>query len=132
MSFWYFDYGFLYKNKGPAGCRKNPSYGVITGIPANVNNKYVSGAGVGANNRSVYRAKKRHATVCTDTRKCGSFVMNLGEHPTKYGMQSSDVYPNITIEQYRIAKEKANQPNASKQTILGYDLYSGVLLNNYA
>jgi len=132
MSFWYFDYGFLYKNKGAGGCRKNPSYGIITGLPANVNNKFVSGAGVGAMNRSVYRAKKRHATVCNNTQKCGKFVMNLGQHPTKYQMQISDEYPNIILEQYLIAKQKASEPGASKQTIAEYNAFSAVLLNNYA
>jgi hypothetical protein len=132
MSFWYFDYGFLYKNKGPGGCRKNPSYGLITGLPANVNNKFVSGAGVGAMNRSVYRAKKRHATVCTDTQKCGTFVMNLGQHPSRYQMQVADEYPNITVQQFLLAKQKASQPGASKQTIDEYNAFATLLLNNYS
>jgi len=131
MSFWYFDYGFLYKNKGAGGCRKNPSYGIITGLPANVNNKYVSGAGVGATNLSVYRAKKRYATVCNENQKCGTFVMSLGQHPSRYQMQIGDEYPNITLEQYLIAKRKASQPGASKETIDKYNAFSAVLLNNY-
>lgn len=132
MSFWYFDYGFLYKNKGAGGCRRNPSYGLITGLPANVNTKYVSGAGVGATNLSVYRAKKRHATVCTETQKCGTFVMNLGQHPSRYQMQIADGYPNITVEQFLLAKQKASQPGASKQTIDEYNESVKVLLNNYS
>ena len=131
MSFWYFDYGFLYKNKGAGGCRKNPSYGIITGIPANVNNKYVSGAGVGATNRSVYRAKKRLATVCTNKQQCGKFVMELGKHPTGYQMQISDEYPNITLEQFLLAKQKASEPGASKETIDKYRAFGALLLNNY-
>jgi len=131
MSFWYFDYGFLYKNKGPAGCRKNPSYGLITGLPADVNTKYVSGSGVGATNLSVYRAKKRHATVCTNSQKCGTFVMNLGQNPTRYQMQIADEYPNITVEQFLLAKQKASKPGASKQTIDEYNAFATLLLNNY-
>jgi hypothetical protein len=131
MSFWYFDYGFLYKNKGPAGCRKNPSYGLITGLPADVNTKYVSGSGVGATNLSVYRAKKRHATVCTNSQKCGTFVMNLGQNPTRYQMQIADKYPNITVEQFLLAKQKASKPGASKQTIDEYNAFATLLLNNY-
>jgi hypothetical protein len=132
MSFWYFKYGFLYKNKGSGGCRKNPSYGLITGIPADVNNKFISGAGVGATNRSVYRAKKRHATVCTNSQKCGTFIMNLGQHPTKYQMQLSDEYPNITIQQFLLAKQKASEPNASAETKAAYYTLSAMLLNNYS
>ena len=132
MSFWYFDYGFLYKNKGAGGCRRNPSYGLITGLPADVNTRYVSGAGVGATNLSVYRAKKRHATVCTETQKCGKFVMNLGQHPTRYQIQIADEYPNITVQQYLLAKQKASQPGASKETIDKYNAFSALLLNNYS
>ena len=131
MSFWYFDYGFIYKNKGAGGCRRNQPYGLITGLPANVNNKYVSGAGVGATNLSVYRAKKRYATVCTNTQKCGTFVMSLGQHPSRYQMQIGDEYPNITVQQYLLAKQKASQPGASKETIDKYNAFSALLLNNY-
>jgi hypothetical protein len=132
MSFWYFDYGFIYKNKGAGGCRKNPSYGIITGLPANVNNKYVSGAGVGATNRSVYRAKKRLATVCNSNQQCGKFVMELGQHPSRYQMQIADEYPNITLEQFLLAKQKASEPGASKETIDKYHAFGALLLNNYS
>ena len=35
--------------------RKNPPFGLILGVPANVNTKYVYGSGVGALNTSVRR-----------------------------------------------------------------------------
>jgi hypothetical protein len=46
-------------------------------------------------------------------------------------MQIGDEYPNITLEQYLIAKRKASDPGASKETIEKYNAFSAVLLNNY-
>ena len=71
-----------------AGTRVNPMYGIITGIPADVNNKYVPGAGVGAQNIFTRRAKNRYATSCAGqgpNRRCGNFYMNLGLHPKGNG-----------------------------------------------
>ena len=77
-SFWYGDYGFLYKRKGGGGGRKNPRYGLICNQPQNVWNKYQAGNnGVGGLNTSVRRAKNRLATVC-EYGKCGSFYNSLG------------------------------------------------------
>lgn len=77
--------GFKYKKNGGAGVRKNPSYGLITGVPANVNNKYVYGAGVGAQSTAVRRAKLRFATVCNPEQPCGRFLTKLGIHPRDDG-----------------------------------------------
>jgi len=77
-AFWYGDYGFLYKKKGGAGGRKNPSYGSICNQPQNIYNKYTPGAGVGASSPAVRRAKMRLATVCNTTQQCGSFYPSIG------------------------------------------------------
>ena len=48
--------------------RKNPPFGLILGVPANVNTKYVYGSGVGALNTSVRRYQKKRAsfTCCSN------------------------------------------------------------------
>lgn len=70
--------GFAFKRSGGAGARKNPPYGLITGTPQNVWNKYIPGAGVGGLNTSVRRAKMRLATSCNKNQVCGSFYTRLG------------------------------------------------------
>jgi len=47
--------------------RHNPPFGLILGVPANVNTKYVYGSGVGALNKSVRLYQKRRAsfTCCS-------------------------------------------------------------------
>lgn len=69
------------KARPAAGTRVNPPYGLITGVPADVNNKFVPGAGVGAQNIFTRRAKNRYATVCKPGAPCGNFYMRLGVHP---------------------------------------------------
>ena len=49
--------GFSYKKSGGAGGRRNFAIGLITNQPADVNNTYVSGAGVGASSIATRRAK---------------------------------------------------------------------------
>jgi len=66
--------------KKTGGMRKNPTIGLITGRPADVNNKFVSGAGVGASNIFNRRAKLRYATSCTPDAPCGKFIMGLGRY----------------------------------------------------
>ena len=48
--------------------RKNPPFGLILGVPADVNTKYVYGSGVGALNTSVRRYQKKRAsfTCCSE------------------------------------------------------------------
>jgi hypothetical protein len=48
------------------GGRKGISIGMITGIQASVDNKYVSGSGVGASSRSTQRAKAMRASIPTN------------------------------------------------------------------
>ena len=70
--------GFQYKRMGGGGNRKNPAYGLITGIPADVNNKYVPGAGVGASSIATRRAKLLRSTVCTEQYPCNQSYSRLG------------------------------------------------------
>lgn len=83
--FWYGRGGFAFKRSGGGGGRKNPPIGLITGVPADVNNKFVYGAGVGAQNLAVRRAKLRFATVCDPEYPCGRFMTRLGIHPRDNG-----------------------------------------------
>jgi hypothetical protein len=77
-SFWYGDYGFLYKKNVGVGGRKNPRYGLICNQPQYLYNKYNPGqSGVGAQNTSVRRAKNRLSTICEKNR-CGQFYNYLG------------------------------------------------------
>jgi hypothetical protein len=48
--------------------RHNPPFGLILGVPANVNTKFVYGSGVGALTTSVRRYQKRRAsfTCCSN------------------------------------------------------------------
>ena len=77
--------------------RKNPPFGLILGIPAEVNTKYVYGSGVGALNTSVRRAQKKRASfVC-----CSSKVTPTPLVPTTYtvsynsnGGTGSQIDPN--------------------------------------
>jgi hypothetical protein len=73
--------GFAYKRMAGGGGRKNQPLGLITGIPANVNNKYVPGAGVGASSVANRRAKLIRATNCTGNYQCGRFYTRLGLYP---------------------------------------------------
>jgi len=71
--------------KRAGGSRVNPPYGLITGVPADVNNKFTPGAGVGAQNIFTRRAKNRYATVCRPGAPCGNFYMRLGVNPYDNG-----------------------------------------------
>ena len=85
-NFWYGKGGFAFKRTGGGGVRKNPPIGLITGVPADVNNKYVYGAGVGsAGGYAVRRAKLRFATICNAEQPCGRFMARLGVHPRGNG-----------------------------------------------
>jgi len=77
-SFWYGEYGFLFKKKGGAGARKNPPYGTICNQPQNIWNKYTPGSGIGASSVATRRAKMRFATSCNANQKCGTFFQSLG------------------------------------------------------
>jgi hypothetical protein len=79
--------GFAYKKNTGSGVRRVLPIGLITGNPANVNNKYISGAGVGGQNLAVRRAKLIHSTVCNETQQCGKFARYLGIHPSDDGQR---------------------------------------------
>jgi hypothetical protein len=69
----------MQKSRG-GGMRKNPPIGLITGRPANVNNKFVYGSGVGTLTTSVRRRQLRHATSCdaqNGYNNC-AFMLKLG------------------------------------------------------
>ena len=76
--FWYGRGGFAYKKNTGSGVRRVLPLGLITGTPADVNTKYVYGAGVGAQSTFVRRAKMRFATVCNQEQPCGKFITRLG------------------------------------------------------
>jgi hypothetical protein len=89
--FWYGKGGFAYKKNTGSGVRRVLPLGLITGSPADVNNKYVSGAGVGGQSTSVRRAKLRFATVCNQDQQCGKFI-------TRLGLEQKDNGQSITFE----------------------------------
>jgi uncharacterized repeat protein (TIGR02543 family) len=61
--------------------RKNPPFGLILGVPANVNTKYVYGSGVGALNASVRRAQKRRASfVCCSEKVTTTYTVSYNSN----------------------------------------------------
>jgi len=83
-SFWYGPYGFLYKKAGPAGGRKNPSYGLICNQPQYLYNKYHAGnSGIGGQSVATRRAKNRLASICrgdVGQQNCCYFYNYLGRY----------------------------------------------------
>jgi len=77
-NFWVGAGGFNYKRSSGAGGRRNFSLGAITNQPADVNNKYVPGAGVGASSISNRRARLIRSTSCTSTYPCNRSFARLG------------------------------------------------------
>jgi hypothetical protein len=77
--------GFAYKKNPGGGNHRLFPIGLITGVPANVNNKYISGAGVGAQSTAVRRAKLIHSVSCNNEQICGKFSKYLGLHPKDNG-----------------------------------------------
>ena len=66
-----------YQTSHAGGVRANPPIGLITGLPADVNTKYVSGSGVGSTSTFARRAKLRRAIVCKSG--CGKFIYPLDQ-----------------------------------------------------
>ena len=58
-----------YQTSHGAGMKRNPSIGLITGIPSNVFTKYTAGSGVGASSIFARRSKLQHAVICD--KNCG-------------------------------------------------------------
>jgi hypothetical protein len=77
-SFWFGDYGFLYKKNGGAGGRKNLALNLICNQPTYLYNKYKPGInGIGATTIATRRARNRKATLCIDN-NCGKLFNYLG------------------------------------------------------
>ena len=77
-NFWVGAGGFNSKRSGGAGARRNFALGIITGIPANVDNKYVPGAGVGASSIANRRARLIRSTSCTGRYPCNRSFARIG------------------------------------------------------
>jgi glutamate formiminotransferase/formiminotetrahydrofolate cyclodeaminase len=118
-NFWYGKGGFAFKRSGGAGGRKNPAIGLITGIPADVNTKFVYGAGVGGLTTSVRRAN----SIAFDVRERGR-VLRDGDPVTGKIVKDADGNPvNVPgtlkavkaigwfIEEYGVAQISMNLTN---------------------
>jgi hypothetical protein len=77
-SYWVGSGGFNYKRSGGGGNHRIFSLGAIANQPQNLNNTYVSGAGVGASSIANRRAKLLHSTVCTGQYPCNKSFFRLG------------------------------------------------------
>jgi hypothetical protein len=66
-----------YQTAHGAGMKKNAPVGLITGRYADINTKYVYGAGVGASNIFARRAKMRNANFCDQG--CSKFIYRLDQ-----------------------------------------------------
>jgi|APGre2960657505_1045072.scaffolds.fasta_scaffold52399_1 hypothetical protein len=73
--------GFLYKNSGGGGVRRNFALALLGNQPHDIYNKYVPGSGVGGTSIATRRAKLIRATSCYDGQRCGRFVTYLGIRP---------------------------------------------------
>jgi len=99
-SFWVGKGGFNYKKSNGAGGRRNFALGLITNQPADVNNTYVAGAGVGASSIATRRARMLHATVNTPQYPYNRMFNRLGlqmsggSNDYAYNWYFNDVWPN--------------------------------------
>lgn len=99
-NFWVGKGGFNYKKSSGGGARRNFALGLITNQPADVNNTYVVGAGVGASSRATRRAKMLHATVNTPQYPYNRMFNRLGlqmsggSNDYAYNWYFNDVWPN--------------------------------------
>lgn len=99
-SYWVGRGGFNYKRSGGGGARRNLPLGLITNQPADVNNTYVVGAGVGASSRATRRAKMLHATLNTPQYPYNRIFNRLGlqasggSNDYAYNWYFNDVWPN--------------------------------------
>ena len=87
-SFWVGKGGFNYKRSNGGGNRRNFPLGLITNQPADVNNTYVPGSGIGASSIATRRAKLNHATGCSAEYPCNKSFTRLG----LYSSGGSNVY----------------------------------------
>ena len=95
--------GFLYKKMGGACGRKNPVIrcnGLI-----NLNNRYISGSGIGATSISNRKALIRNAT------RCKAFCLNNNNIIS--GIVQSGININVLrLSNYKVSLYKANEYNA--------------------
>ena len=87
-SFWVGKGGFNYKKSNVSGNRRNFSIGLITNQPADVNNTYVPGSGVGASSIATRRAKLLHSTICSQNYPCSKNFSRIG----LYSSGGSNIY----------------------------------------
>lgn len=66
-----------YQTTHAGGVRSNPPYGLIMGIPAEINTKYIPGTGVGSSSIFARRAKLHRSVVCDSG--CGKFIYPLDQ-----------------------------------------------------
>ena len=85
-----------YQTSHAGGVRANRPIGLITGLPADVNTKYVSGSGVGSTSIFARRAKLRKAMVCKSG--CGKFIYPLDQHNTNVNGIVKNYYENYYIQ----------------------------------
>jgi|TARA_Y100000816_G_scaffold217852_1_gene162949 hypothetical protein len=103
-SFYYGDYGFLYKQKPAGGGRRSTKFGAgggaTTNGPTTFFNKYKGGdTGIGRQPTALRRAKNNRATICGD-KKCGKFFNTLGRddnYSKNMGMNNMYNRSNYTI-----------------------------------
>ena len=92
--------GFLYKKNVGVGTRRSTKFNAggntTCNQPAELWNKYISGAGVGASSVATRRAKRIHATSCNDNQQCGQFYRQLGQN-------------QIRVSQYNNYRSNLNQ-----------------------
>jgi surface protein len=134
--------GFLYKKNTGGGVRRNPSYGLICNQPTDLNNRYISGAGVGATTISNRRYKTRMATKCCNEpiqqppySYSGTFIYSftlLTQLPSFFTREFSEMNPNNTIKQTPIninSYIKQYIPISSKDKKIQYS-YTALLYPN--
>ena len=80
-NFYYGKDGFFFKKMTGGSVRHNPSIGLICNQPQDVNNRYVSGSGVGASNIANRRAKLLHASKYKINYQAGQIISRLGLYP---------------------------------------------------
>jgi len=98
--------GFLYKKNVGVGGRRStqftPGGTTVCNQPGELWNKYTPGAGVGASNIAIRRAKRIHATSCNNTQQCGRFFTQLGQNQIRISQYNNpgsnlSVYPQAPV-----------------------------------
>jgi hypothetical protein len=77
-NFYYGKDGFFFKKNNTIGVKWNPKIGLICNQPQNINNKYVSGSGVGAKSTSIRRYEINRASHYYPSSTNGECFTRLG------------------------------------------------------